>query len=130
MQKHTWRFSTIGGEKRVNIDTGSDLLHLAELDQKLWTALSCPVNGLEIDPRTLELIDTDHDGNVKVTEILNAIKWITDVLHNADDLIQPKAALPLSSINAGTEEGAKLLRSAKSILAVLGKPDADSISAD
>jgi len=130
MQKHTWRFSTIGGEKRVNIDTGSDLLHLAELDQKLWTALSCPVNGLEIDPRTLELIDTDHDGNVKVTEILNAIKWITDVLHNADDLIHPQAALPLSAINAGTDEGAKLLRSAKSILAVLGKPDADCISAD
>lgn len=130
MQKHTWRFSTIGGEKRVNIDTGSDLLHLAELDQKLWTALSCPVNGLEIDAKTLELIDTDNDGNVKVTEILNAIKWITGVLNSADELIQPKTALPLSAINATTVEGAKLLRSAKSILAVLGKADADSISAD
>lgn len=129
MQKHTWRFSTIGGEKRVNIDTGSDLLHLAELDQKLWTALSCPVNGLEIDAKTLELIDTDNDGNVKVTEILNAIKWITGVLNSADELIQPKTALPLSAINATTVEGSKLLRSAKSILSVLGKSDADSISA-
>jgi hypothetical protein len=52
---HIWRFATIGGVKRVNLDSGADLLALETLDQKLWTALSCPVNGLEIDPQTLQL---------------------------------------------------------------------------
>ena len=59
--KHIWQFSRVGGVNRVNLDRGSDLLSLEYLDQKLWTALSCPVHGLEIDPKTLELIDKDKD---------------------------------------------------------------------
>ena len=59
-QKHIWQFSRIGGVNRVNLESGADLQHLDELDQKLWTALSCPVHGLEIDSKTLELIDMDR----------------------------------------------------------------------
>ena len=59
---HVWSFSTVGGVKRVNLETGADLLALEQLDQKLWTALSCPVSGLEIDSKTLALIDSDGDG--------------------------------------------------------------------
>jgi len=29
-------------------------MHLDQLDQKLWVALSCPVKGLEIDEKTAE----------------------------------------------------------------------------
>lgn len=65
---HRWRFSTVGGIKRVNIEKGSDLRHLGELDQKLWTVLSCPVNGLEMDTRTLQLIDLDGAGKIGVPE--------------------------------------------------------------
>jgi hypothetical protein len=125
---HIWHFSTIGGVKRVNLESGADLINLKELDQKLWTALSCPVKGLEIDHKTLQLIDSDNDGNVKVPEILTAIEWITSILKNADDLIKPKPELSLNLINNETEEGARLLGSAKSILNALGKPDATTIS--
>ena len=38
-----WKFSTVGGVTRVNIESGEDIAHLNELDQKLWTVLSCPV---------------------------------------------------------------------------------------
>jgi hypothetical protein len=69
---HTWNFSSVGGVKRVNFKSGKDILALENLDQKLWTALSCPVYGLEIDHKTLELIDEDHDGQIKVSEILSA----------------------------------------------------------
>ena len=31
----------IGGVNRVNLETGQDLVALEQLDQKLWTALSC-----------------------------------------------------------------------------------------
>ena len=73
---YEWSFSSVGGVKRVNFDSGRDILALEQLDQKLWTVLSCPTNGLEIDATTLELIDEDNDGHIKVTEILAAIKWI------------------------------------------------------
>ncbi|MGE5406398.1 MAG: hypothetical protein ACM3NR_01695, partial [Methanosarcina sp.] len=70
--KHTWSFSRVGGVNRVNLETGMDLVHLENLDQKLWTALSCPVYGLEIDYKTLELIDSDKDNKIRVPEIIQA----------------------------------------------------------
>ena len=36
---------------RVNITSGEDIAHLGELDQKLWTVLSCPTKDLAIDER-------------------------------------------------------------------------------
>ena len=63
---YEWKFSKIGGVTRVNIETGEDIAHLGELDQKMWTVLSCPTKGLEIDDKTLNIIDTDQDGKIKV----------------------------------------------------------------
>src|SRR5882672_8019503 len=54
-----FRFCRIGGLDQVALDGGADLAHLHELDQKLWVALSCPVKGLELEERTLELLDLD-----------------------------------------------------------------------
>ena len=113
LNKHTWSFSTIGGVKRVNLESGTDLLHLSSLDPKLWTALSCPVNGLEIDHRTLELIDTDKDGQIRVPEIIEAVTWITSILKNPDDLLKQETNFPLLAINDKTELGETLLNSAK-----------------
>ena len=39
-QGYDWKFSTVGGVTRVNIESGEDIAHLDELDQKLWTVLS------------------------------------------------------------------------------------------
>lgn len=44
---------------------GDDIAHLAELDQKLWTALSQPTKGLRFDAKTLEPLDTDKDGRIR-----------------------------------------------------------------
>lgn len=127
---HIWSFSTIGGVKRVNIETGADLVNLEYLDPKLWTALSCPVTGLEIDHKTLGLIDKDNDGQIRVPEIIGAVKWITSVLKNPDDLIKQEKSLQLSAINNQTELGKTLLASAKVILKNLGKGDENKISAE
>ena len=105
LNKHAWSFSTIGGVKRVNLESGADLLNLSSLDPKLWTALSCPVNGLEIDHQTLELIDTDKDGQIRVPEIIEAVNWITSILKNPDDLLKQESIYPLSAINETTERG-------------------------
>lgn len=126
--EHVWQFSRIGGVNRVNLLSGKDIVYLSELDQKLWTALSCPVNGLEIDAGTLRLIDTDNDGRVRVPEILAATRWIVSVIRDPEDLVKINTTLPLSAINVETEEGRVLFASAKQILTHLGKADQDSVS--
>lgn len=127
---HQWRFARVGGFDQVRLATGADLLALDQLDQKLWASLSCPTHGLELDPRTLELIDSDGDGRIRVPEILAAVKWIGSVLKNADDLTRRTDTLPLAAIAENNPEGGQLLASAKQILVNLGKPEAVSISAD
>jgi hypothetical protein len=128
--KHVWQFSQIGGVNRVNLESGEDLLSLDQLDQKLWTALSCPVNGLEIDAQTLSLIDVDHDGKIRVPEILDAVKWITSIIKDPGFLIAPAERMPLSAINVESAEGLSLFNSAKQILANIGKAENDSLSVE
>ncbi len=120
---HRWRFFRVGGLDQVRLDTAADLLHLDELDQKLWVALSCPTKGLEFDERTLALIDTDGDGRVGVPEVLAAVKWACARLNDPADLLKGAPALPLAAINAGTPEGKVLLASARQVLASVGQKD-------
>jgi len=129
-KNHIWQFSRIGGVSRVNLNSGSDLLALEYLDKKLWTALSCPVHGLEIDSKTLEYIDLDKDNRLRVPEVLEAVKWIISVIKNPDDLINRHQNLPLTAINEDTPEGKILISSALQILKNLGKPDAAFISVE
>lgn len=127
-KKHIWQFSRVGGVNRVNLERGADLVHLDKLDQKLWAALSCPVNGLEIDHKTLELIDSDNDGKIRVLEILEAVKWILSVIKNPDDLLLRSHQLPLDSINQENDLGKTLYASAKQILTNLDKPESTSLT--
>ena len=129
MGNYDWKFSTIGGMTRVNIEKGEDIRHLAELDEKLWTVLSCPVSGMEFDEKTLKYIDTDNDGHVHVDEVVAASKWLTSVINDPELLLKKEDFIPLSAFNTENEEGTKLLKSAKQILKNLGlKKDSISIA--
>ena len=125
---HRWRFFRLGGFDQVRLDRAEDLEHLAELDPKLWSVLSCPTSGLEIDRRTLELIDTDGDGHIRVPEILAAVSWARGMLKDPARLIEGGDSLPLAAIDDSTPDGARLLASARQILTNLRKPDADAVS--
>ena len=125
---YRWSFASVGGVKRVNLDKGEDLLHLHELDQKLWTVLSCPVNGLEIDSRSLQLMDLDGDGKLRVNDVLAAVSWATRLLRQPDDLLKQAEHLPLDAINTADEQGKKLHASAKTILKSLGLREQSWIS--
>ena len=128
--KHTWKFFRAGGFDQVRLDTGDDLVHLGELDQKLWVALSCPTKGLEFDAKTLEVLDVDKDGRIRAPELLAATAWATKMLRNPDDLIKGGATLPLAAINDSSDEGKQLLASAREILKNLGRGDAKEISTE
>ena len=86
----------------------------------MWTVLSCPVKGLEIDERTLELMDSDHDGKIRVHEVVAAAKWLTSVLVNPDLLLKQSSTLRLIDISQKTDDGKKIYHSAKEILKNLG----------
>lgn len=125
---HTWKFFRAGGFDQVKLDTGADLQHLDELDQKLWVALACPTSGLEFDPKTAALVDSDGDGRIRAPELLAAVRWACAMLKNPDDLVRGGDSLPLAAINDATPEGKQLLASARQICANLGKPDATAVT--
>lgn len=126
---HRWRFFRAGGFDQARLDTGADLAHLAELDQKLWVALSCPTQGVELDAATLTLVDTDADGHVRAPELIAAIDWAIARLRSPDVLVCA-GALALADINGDGEGNSKLLAATRRILASLGKADATHISVD
>jgi len=127
-EKYEWNYVALGGMTRVSIKSGEDLKHLGELDQKLWTVLSCPVQGLEFDQKTLQMLDSDKDGKIRVNEVVAASQWLTKVISDPDLILEGKSELALSAFNTEDEEGKKLHDSAKQILANLGKPEAEAIS--
>jgi len=124
---HQWRFFRSGGFDQVRLDQIEDWQHLDQLDPKLWAALSCPVQGLEFDARTMSYLDTDQDGRVRIDEVKAAVAWALSALQQPQVLLTGQE-LPLSAINTSTDEGQKLLASAKRILQNLGKTDAGSLT--
>ena len=125
---HIWRFFRAGGFDQVRLETGADIASLAELDQKLWVALACPTRGLEFDEKTLDLIDTDQDGRIRAPELLAAVAWAAALLKDPDDLTKGRSSLALDAFADHTPDGARLRASARTILNLLGRPDASVIT--
>jgi hypothetical protein len=127
MPNHVWNFFRIGGFDQVALTSAADLENLHTLDPKLWCALSCPVKGLEIDEKTLALIDTDGDGRIRVPELLAAIAWAKPYFKDLAVLLSGQDSLGLNDF-ATTPKGQSAAASARRILTSLGKPTATAIS--
>lgn len=118
---YNWQYCSLGGVTRVNITSGQDIAHLGELDHKMWTVLSCPVKGLELEERTLDLIDTDRDGKIRIEEVVDASQWLCRVLKDPDKLLKGQDSVNFDEIHADDEEGAALLANARQVLSLMGK---------
>ena len=118
---YKWDFGNVGGTARVRISKGEDIRHLSELDPKMWTVLSCPVKGLEIDEKSLSYMDCDGDGKIRINDVVCTSKWITSALKNADLLLRGNDSIDLGQIDQEDVNGAKLHAAAKQILENLGK---------
>ena len=116
---YPWKFASVGGTVRVNVQSGQDIAHLGELDRKMWTVLSCPTEGLEFDTKTLKLIDVDGDGRIRVDEVIKTAQWITRILKDPEILLSEPTQLSLDQFNTEDPDGARLLSSAKQILSNL-----------
>jgi hypothetical protein len=126
--RHTWKFFRAGGVDQVVLATAADLAHLHALDQKLWVALACPVQGLEFDARTLTLLDADADGRIRPPDILASIAWLQEILVDLGDVFEPTDEIPLTSISEATPAGKSVKAGARLILENLGKSSSKTIS--
>lgn len=118
---YRWEFENIGGSTRVRITSGEDIAHLPELDKKMWTVLSCPVKGLEIDEKSLAYIDRGNDGKIHLDDVVYTAEWVTGAVRNPDILLAGQDFIDISSFNTDDCTGRKLYSSAKRILSNLGK---------
>lgn len=127
MTNHRWKFYRAGGLDQVVFRNGQDIVSLRELDQKLWVTLACPTQGLDLDERTLSLIDSDKDGRIRPPELIATVEWLREVYNNPDELMISRDFVPLSSINDKTEAGRSILATAKWVLELVGRPNATQI---
>ena len=104
----------MGGVTRVCIQSAEDIRHLGELDKKMWTVLSCPVNGLEISSDSLSLMDQDGDGQLRLKEVVATADWLCTTLKDAQSLFEKKDSIAIDNI------------SDESLVAVARKVNADA----
>ena len=98
MAKYKWSFANVGGVTRVRIQSAEDIRHLGELDKKMWTVLSCPVNGLEISSDSLSLMDLDGDGKLRLKEVVATADYLCATLKDPKTLFQQKDELAVENI--------------------------------
>uniref|UniRef100_UPI002FE3A54A hypothetical protein n=1 Tax=Tepidimonas sp. TaxID=2002775 RepID=UPI002FE3A54A len=122
-------FFRAGGVDQVRMDDARDLFALAALDPKLWAALACPVQGLDVGPQTLALLDADGDGLVRRPEVLAAVQWVCERLVDPGLLFVPGDTLPLDALVAN-DEGLALRTAACDLLRRLGRPETELSPAD
>lgn len=113
---HRWNIYRSGGVDQVAIKTGDDLANLRSLDPKLWIALSMPTKGVDLDPRTLELLDSDKDGFVRQPEILEAVAWLQEQHVDLGSVLSGGESVKLDKLKAGAVRAG-----AEQLLANLGK---------
>ena len=108
MANYKWTFSNVGGATRVRIESADDLRHLGELDKKMWTVLSCPVNGLEISAESLTLVDLDGDGKLRIKEVVATADWLCATLVDPNTLFAQEDRVMIDNIaNADIQAVAK-----------------------
>ena len=95
---YKWTFANVGGVTRVRIQSAEDIRHLAELDKKMWTVLSCPTTGLEISNESLSLMDLDGDGKLRVKEVIATADYLCGALKDPQTLFEQKDEMALDNI--------------------------------
>lgn len=98
MKKHIWKFAKFGGVTQLVFETADDILHLRELDQKLWTTLAMPTKGIFFNSDTARILDTDADGFIRPPEVLAAVDFLADSLNDVGVIMKDGDSLSLNQI--------------------------------
>ena len=123
MAKYNWTFANVGGVTRVRIQSAEDIRHLGELDKKMWTVLSCPVNGLEISADSLSLMDQDGDGKLRVKEVVATADYLCATLKDPKTLFEQVDHLDVENI---ADESIKVIGERLAVNGVVSLADVDA----
>ncbi len=82
----------------MKIQSGEDIRHLGELDEKLWTVLSCPVAGLGKPEGRLKMGGISGDGRIHVQEVVATADWLCSVLRTPQVLLSGNSRLDINEI--------------------------------
>lgn len=124
--KEIWNFFRAAGVLQAVVDS-KVFRSLKDLPNENWAVLSCPAKGLDFDQRTLQFLDGNGDGNIRIEEVLAALAWLETRLTDLAELLGGGETVKLASF-ADTPDGNALKDAAKAVLERLGKPDADEIT--
>lgn len=127
MSDHVWSFFRAGGVDQVKLETADDLRYLAQLDKKLWVALSMPVKGVFADGSTLALVDRDHDGRIGAEDILAAVGFVVERLVDPAVLFAAPQSVRLDALRADNSAGTVARAAAAELLAAIGKGDSTAV---
>ncbi|HMV65347.1 MAG TPA: hypothetical protein PKA64_00760, partial [Myxococcota bacterium] len=121
-------FFPLGGVPQLRLASADDLAQIGELDRARWGATSMPIDQMFCDPRVLAHLDADHNGRVRVDEILEAQRWLWAHLSGRDGVTEKRDVLRLTDVDTSTTAGARMRALAERLLGQLGAADRSAIS--
>lgn len=128
MARNRHRFRRYGKAFQLRIENGADLGNVLSLDESLWVATSAPVSAFRCDGRFLELMDADGSGRISSEEVKRAVRWLLDRLADPLQVASGADEIAIAAVRADTERTEGLLRAARHILRLGGRPDEERIS--
>ena len=111
---YRWAFARIGGVDQVVIRNGEDILHISELDRKLWAALAMPGNMPGIRD-SLAFLDGDSDGRVRAQDVIEGVNFLGERLDSLNVVFDQTDSLAVDVL-----KGENLKAGARKVLSVLG----------
>ncbi|HET6430067.1 MAG TPA: hypothetical protein VFJ30_16750 [Phycisphaerae bacterium] len=123
-------FERFGQAHHLVIRDAAGLRDAMDLDNALWVATGAAAEGFSCDRTFLDLIDADGNGRIMCFEVETAIVWLLRHLSDTAGITAASRTLTLEAINADEPAGQRIHRSARKMLAKLGKPDAEAITLD
>lgn len=127
-KKRPLRFRKYGRTYQLRLEDPADLDNVLALGESLWMATSAPVDAFACDRVFLDFVDYDHNGRIRCDELRAAVTWTTKLLADRSAMGMANDTLKLAAVNCNDDEGERLHRAAKLILANLGKSGAEEIS--
>ena len=121
-------FTRYGKTHQLRLDTPEDLREVLSLDESFWVATSAPSAAFRCDPKFMALVDRDGTGRVTTSEVVEAVRWLLDLLADRSRISEGADALPLSAVNADAGPAKSLLESARYVLDKVNAENRDSIS--
>ena len=129
-QRDAFTFRRMSGLDQAILDTDWEWRHLANLDQKLWMAMSCPTKGLEFNAATLELLDPDKDGRIRSADILDAVAWVCERVKHPSQLKKGEKALGLGNLRDDTDAGKEIIAAFELVAEKSGSENGKSVTTD